>query len=1131
MNKKDFYRYIKEAKFKELFISELGWNNPQGSSNLPPIVIDEVEYSPHVVAERSNYRILVCDVNAIPANSVCKRIDLKVRNFANDYILIFVQHSGFHHRWVAPVHKVEKRDIVTIEYTTLDQTEFLYQKVDNLAFGFDEITTIVDVRSRVQDSFAVNAERITKDFYAGFKKEHKAFVSFISGIEGTETMERDRQWYASVMLNRLMFCYFIQKKGFLDGDVHYLRNKLEMVQRERGSNRFFRSFYLEFLKNLFHDGLNAPKHDAKFEKLYGRIPYLNGGMFDEHQIERDYKGIDIADEAFERLFKFFDKWEWHLDTRISASGKDINPDVLGYIFEQYINDRAQMGAYYTKEDITEYIGRNCILPYIFDQVRNSAQEAKKDFERDGYVWRTLRESGDQYIFDAVKKGHDAFGKIPENISRGIITDDMRKEYAETPIAELPDSHVPLAELRKDWNIRTPEEWGLPNEIWRETIDRIQRCDDILGKINRGEITSINDFITYNLDIRSFAYDLVANGDSRFVGRFYNALQHVTILDPTCGSGAFLFAAMNILEPLYEICIDRMQEFNRENPALFKQQLTEITDKYRSNIQYFIYKSIILRNLYGVDIMVEATEIAKLRLFLKMVAVVEVDCRADNLGLDPLPDIDFNIRCGNTLVGYANKVQLDNDLNNDHGSFAIKDANEMLKDSIENEIQKIVSSYKLFKEVQLKQEENLAEFKQAKHDLDERLSDLNDKLNRRLYLGTYGMEVKSGEDFTQTARYKGWLKSHQPFHWLAEFYGIIEGNQGFDVIIGNPPYVEYSKVDKSIGKSVKSIYKIDGYKTADCDNLYAFVLERSKILLYPSGFIGMIVPLSGHSTQRMASLKVLYESFGLHLHLNLSADAHPQRLFEGVKFRLCIFFGSNSGKGAYTSKYTRWLAEERRILFSAFPRFVEYGKYSYRQIIPKLASKIQINLYNKIKKEKQFFGGYFGYNSMYFHNAPVNWIRAHSVAPYFWSERDGEGVTSQLKSFSFITPEHAKMAMDIVCSSLFFIWWISHSDCYHLNLPELHSFGINVSNDLLTELSEINEALTADMQCKSCRRVYTYKTTGRVEYDEFYMKLSKPIIDKIDTVLARHYGFTDEELDFIINYDIKYRMGDELNSDE
>ncbi len=63
--------------------------------------------------------------------------------------------------------------------------------------------------------------------------------------------------------------------------------------------------------------------------------------------------------------------------------------------------------------------------------------------------------------------------------------------------------------------------------------------------------------------------------------------------------------------------------------------------------YFILKSIIVNNLYGVDIMEEAVEICKLRLFLKLVAQVETPAR-----LEPLPDIDFNIRAGNTLVGYA-----------------------------------------------------------------------------------------------------------------------------------------------------------------------------------------------------------------------------------------------------------------------------------------------------------------------------------------------------------------------------------------------------------------------------------------------------------------------------------------------
>lgn len=96
-------------------------------------------------------------------------------------------------------------------------------------------------------------------------------------------------------------------------------------------------------------------------------------------------------------------------------------------------------------------------------------------------------------------------------------------------------------------------------------------------------------------------------------------------------------------------------------------------------------------------MVEATEIAKLRLFLKMVAVVEVDKRDPNLGLDPLPDIDFNIRCGNTLVGYATQAELKRDLI--EGNMLDKKEFEA---KINGEMEKISKAYQRFKEIQLQQ---------------------------------------------------------------------------------------------------------------------------------------------------------------------------------------------------------------------------------------------------------------------------------------------------------------------------------------------------------------------------------------------------------------------------------------------
>ena len=479
MRRATFNQYIKEIDFKGLFITEMGWNRFHGQADIQPIEIDGTEYRMKTIAERNGFQIIICPVNTIPTTSVCRKIDFKLRKNANDYICIFYIPDSEHHQWMAPIKTIEKRDIVTVEYETADKADFLFSKIDALSFDLAETTTIVDVKERIQGTFAVNSEKITKDFYAGFKKEHKAFADFITGIDDHIVAKdnRNKQWYTSVMLNRLMFCYFIQKKGFLDGDFDYLQRKLKWVRKEQGEDRFFKSFYRGFLSELFHDGLNAPLHDAEFERKYGRIPYLNGGMFDEHQLERDYADIDISDEAFIRLFNFFDTWRWHLDTRITASGKDINPDVLGYIFEQYINDRAQMGAYYTKEDITEYIGKNCIIPFLMDK---TAQKSDKAFTPNGFVWQSLRKSGDRYIYDAVKKGYseDWQQLIPENIVIGI------------------DVTTPnLLERRSAWNTKTIEKFALPTEIWRETIERLQRCESILNKIQNGEITHINDFIT------------------------------------------------------------------------------------------------------------------------------------------------------------------------------------------------------------------------------------------------------------------------------------------------------------------------------------------------------------------------------------------------------------------------------------------------------------------------------------------------------------------------------------------------------------------------------------------------------------------------------------------------------------
>lgn len=1096
MRRNVFNQYIQANDFKGLFITEMGWNQFKGQADMPPIDIEGKSYQMTTIAERNGFQIITCPVQHIPASSLCKKLDYKLRNMAYDYICIFYLPGTAHHQWMAPVKTVEKRDIVTIEYESADKADFLFAKIDSLSFDLGQQTTIVDVKEQVQHTFAVNSEKITKDFYTGFRKEHKAFADFITGIDDHITdvaKNKNKQWYTSVMLNRLMFCYFIQKKGFLNGDFDYLQHKLHWVRQEKGQDRFFQSFYRGFLSRLFHDGLNKPKHDADFEQMYGRIPYLNGGMFDEHQLEHDYTDIDIKDEAFIRLFNFFDTWRWHLDTRITASGKDINPDVLGYIFEQYINDRAQMGAYYTKEDITEYIGKNCILPFLMDRV---AETSPKAFTAEGYVWSWLKQRGDRYIYDAVKKGYcpDWQQQIPKTIAIGIDTTQPN-----------------LLERRAQWNTKTPERFALPTEIWRETIDRLQRCESLLHKIKQSEITHINDFITYNLDIRSFVYDLLHNTeDHLFILHFYKALQQVTILDPTCGSGAFLFAAMNILEPLYEVCIERMQEFHAQNPLLFKPELEEISHKYRSNIQYFIFKSIILRNLYGVDIMVEATEIAKLRLFLKMVAVVEVDKRAENLGLDPLPDIDFNIRCGNTLVGYATAKELERDLI--EGDMF---ANQEFKEKVESEMQKVATAYELFKQVQMQQSEDMVAFKQAKQQLKERLASLNHSLNERLWKATADIPFEQ------------WLASHQPFHWLAEFYQIIHDNGGFDVIIGNPPYVGYTRKDKITKKAVIDIYQISNtYETLETSNLYAFTIERSYYLTNKKSIMGMIVPISAFSNQSMEKLQGFIKGKFGNMWLS-NYHQRPAQLFEGVLQRLSIFIMNKSKNSKiFTTGIYRWYTNTRAFLFVNI--FYQSIKQNRQCQIVKVGDKRETGIYEKYSSNDE--------TALYLSSREIcnNSVYYRTAGGGYWVtflNQEFDCIAISNKHSSFHKEFDSKVFSAAFNSNLF--WWYYSINYDLFNFKDYMIFGFQLSYpiSLKDELIKLSDLMETNLRSNAIYYQITSRTRGENKTVTYQKSLSKVVMNEIDKVLAKHYGFTEEELDFIINYDIKYRMGDELNDSE
>ena len=1090
--------HLQAFDFTRLFVEGLGWNYYQAEP--VAVSVNGREYSLKPVAEKSGFAVYECDSsvdNNIPQYPIRRKIESEIAKRTFEHLIIFTDPGRKAQVWQWVKRETGKPTVCQeIPFVAGQSGDHLLQRIQPLFVSLEEEPSlnIALVASRVRA--ALDVEKVTKRFYDHFSTELTAFGEFIDGI----TAQGARDWYASLMLNRMMFVYFVQKQRFLDGDPDYLRNRLGMVQRESGGGRF-QQFYRIFLLRLFHEGLGQREvqRAPDLTALLGRVPFLNGGLFDVHDLERDNPDISIPDAAFERVFDFFDGYRWHLDERPYQEDNEINPDVLGYIFEKYVNQK-QMGAYYTKEDITGYISRNTVIPFLFDAARKECPVA---FGPNGGVWRLLRDDPGRYIYPAVGHG---------------VAWNARQPEAPVPLHapfELPDDiagGIGDVAQRGGWNAQSPEEFALPTETWREVVARRTRYAEVCAKLASGEVQEINDLITLNLDVERFAGDVISQSEGpELLRAFWHAMRDVSVLDPTCGSGAFLFAALNILEPLYTACLEGMRGFlddaersERTRSPRHLEDFRKVLDEAQGHPseRYFILKSIVLNNLYGVDIMEEAVEICKLRLFLKLVAQLKTYDQ-----IEPLPDIDFNIHAGNTLVGFTSldAVRRAMTITRDGQHRQVFPEEQAALEHIEEEAEIASRDFNKFRWQQTLYGGEVTGADKAA--LRTQLDGLGSELD--CYLATeYGVDPK------KTAAYGDWRASHQPFHWFVEFYGIMSKG-GFDVVIGNPPFVEY--------KTVSDIYQVRNLDTFSCGNLYAFVTERSTALIEQSGRFGFITPISLTAAQRMAVLQDhLFRNNAVLWMSNFAL--RPAALFPGVMQRntICI---SQKGEGgtAYTTDYITWYSEERPALLNKLSYMDIQGlRQSYS--LPKVNVQAgQTSLLKALSKtspwtsHRQFKGN----NSIYYHNAGGYWIKTFTFRPYYRSLTNPNKAHTTMSELRMPSAELATLYCALLNSNLFYFFWKSLTDARHIYPSDIAMFpvGLDDVTPLVERLSPLVDNLMHELQRNSERIVY-----GQAEVDQYYVSPCKPILDEIDKVLAGHYNFTKEELDFIINYDIKYRMG-------
>ena len=350
----------------------------------------------------------------------------------------------------------------------------------------------------------------------------------------------------------------------------------------------------------------------------------------------------------------------------------------------------------------------------------------------------------------------------------------------------------------------------------------------------------------------------------------------------------------------------------------------------------------------------------------------------------------------------------------------------------------------------------------------------------------------------------------------EFYGIMSQG-GFDVVIGNPPYLELREVG----------YKMLGYTCIDTAAIHALCIERSAVLLGSTGCMSMIVPLALPSTQRMQAVQNTLEVGNRNVWYGNFAW-RPAKLFDTVNRALTIFVVTLSDSPqSLSTAYQKWTSDSREGLFDLI-NFAQIPRDRMSFWVPKIGTTLEHPILDKLMSVRTSVADCISrteHRIFYRTTGGLYWKVFTDFAPTF-SVNGRPGSSSRQTSFSVRHGYQVRPLIAALSSDIFWWWYTVTSNLRDTNPVDIRRFPVpkSVFSDHTIEM--LGQIYLEDMVSNSSMLVRQQKQTGTTKTQSFKIKKSKPIIDEIDSALAKHYGFTDEELDFIINYDIKYRMGRE-----
>ena len=635
---------------------------------------------------------------------------------------------------------------------------------------------------------AFDIETVTKEFFLKYrelflhtkeeldrvvKKDPKVKDDFKA--KGVDTVN-----FAKKLLGQIIFLYFLQKKGWFGvgrdndwgtGSKHFLR---ELFDKKRGDDK---NFFNDILEPLFYEALRTGE-DRKHEDYYYsrfdcKIPFLNGGLFDPignyDWVKTD---IIIPDKLFSNNVKTKegDKGTGILDVfdRYNFTVKEdeplekevaIDPELLGKSYEKF----------------------NAIRPDNYAEFKNALKSGRKGeenkFNRKFGVYYTPREIVHYMCQQSLINYLDS-------------TINTRKK---------PIGSKPVAVQKKLFGPQAPVQLTLTSDSYKSVIPK----EDVETLIQIGEQVSENEAIFLEKEqkikkgeqkttsIKTKLPDSIRK-NAKLID---DKLAEITVCDPAVGSGAFPVGMMSEIVRARNVLSTFVQDKNRK-PYEFKRRCIE-------------------HSLYGVDIDPGAVEIAKLRLWLSL--VVDED---DIKNIKPLPNLDYRIMQGNSLISEFMGINFDSDKEKKSENLLFKDETDKLIEQFQHKKDEFLNESNVSRKSKLKEEvddllvkifetklrsqkadyfnglkniENKYSVVRNEKQRDELIKQDKDKLNKK-----FGLDLESAEK--QLKEFTSGKKIKPFFLWNLYFSEVFHNKGGFDVVIANPPYlshVTFSNEDKSV----------------------------------------------------------------------------------------------------------------------------------------------------------------------------------------------------------------------------------------------------------------------------------------------------------------------------------------------